>query len=98
MVYTYKERFNKKYKFPKGTSHSLKEIADITGYKLSGLKTIFDKGIGAYKTNPESVRPQVKSPEQWAFARVYASVSPGSKSSIVDASHLEKRTKRRISP
>jgi hypothetical protein len=98
MVYTYKERFNKKYKFPKGTSHSLKEIADITGYKLSGLKTIFDKGIGAFKTSSESVRPQVKSPEQWAFSRVYASVSPGSKSSIVDASHLEKRTKRRISP
>ena len=92
MVFTYKERFNKKYKFPKGTSHSLKEIADITGYKLSGLKVIFDKGIGAYKTNPESVRPQVKSPEQWAFARVYSAVM-GGKTALIDASHLEKRNK-----
>lgn len=97
MVYTYKERFNAKYKFPKGTSHSLKEIADISGYKLSGLKTIFDKGIGAYKTNPQSVRPQVKSPEQWAFARVYSAIM-GGKTAVIDASHLEKRTKRRISP
>jgi hypothetical protein len=87
MVYTYKERFNNKYKIPKGTSHSLKDISDITGYKLSGLKTIFNKGIGAYKTNPESVRPQVKSPEQWAFARVYSAVM-GGKTSVIDASHL----------
>jgi alkyl sulfatase BDS1-like metallo-beta-lactamase superfamily hydrolase len=87
MVYTYKERFNNKYKIPKGTSHSLKDISDITGYKLSGLKTIFNKGIGAYKTNPESVRPQVKSPEQWAFARVYSAVM-GGKTSVIDAPHL----------
>ena len=89
MVYTYKERFNAKYKFPKGTSHSLKDIADITGYKLSGLKTIFDKGIGAYKTNPQSVRPHVKSPEQWAYARVYSAVM-GGKTAVIDASHLKK--------
>jgi len=88
MVLTYKQRFNKKHGFDKDESHSLKEIAKITGYKLSGLQTIFDKGIGAYKTNPASVRPQVKSPEQWAFARVYAAVDPSSKASKVDASHL----------
>ena len=34
------------------------------------LAKVFERGIGAYKTNPESVRPNVKSPEQWAFARV----------------------------
>ena len=28
------------------------------------------RGIGAYKNNPASVRPSVKSPEQWAMARV----------------------------
>lgn len=31
---------------------------------------VFKRGVGAYKTNPESVRPSVSSPEQWAFARV----------------------------
>ena len=27
-------------------------------------------GIGAYKTNPQSVRPSVSSADQWAMARV----------------------------
>ena len=89
MVITYKQRFNKKYGFPKDESHSLREIAKISGYKLSGLQTIFDKGIGAYKTNPQSVRPQVKSPEQWAYARVYSAVM-GGKTAKIDASHLIK--------
>ena len=91
MVLTYKQRFNKKYGFPLNEPHSLKEISDITGYKLSGIKTIFEKGKGAYKSNPESIRPNIKSPEQWAYSRVYASVSPGSKSYNIDKSHLKKK-------
>tara|TARA_R100000278_G_scaffold15988_3_gene16345 strand:- start:9606 stop:10517 length:912 start_codon:yes stop_codon:yes gene_type:complete len=34
------------------------------------LEKVFDRGIGAYRTNKESVRPNVKSEEQWAYARV----------------------------
>lgn len=34
------------------------------------LSLVFKRGIGAYKTNPGSVRPNVTSPEQWAYARV----------------------------
>ena len=37
---------------------------------LSMLEKVFDRGVGAYKTNPGSVRPSVKSQEQWAYARV----------------------------
>ena len=90
MVLTYKNKFNIKYGFPRDESHSLKEISKITGYKLSGLQIIYDKGVGAYKTNPASVRPQVKSPEQWAMARIYSAVMCG-KASKVDASHLIKK-------
>lgn len=90
MVLTYKQQFNKKYGFKLNEPHSLEEIAKLTGYKLSGIKTIFQKGKGAYKTNPQSVRPNVKSPEQWAYARVYASVNPKSKSYQIDKSHLKK--------
>tara|TARA_R100000426_G_scaffold485_3_gene945 strand:- start:978 stop:3764 length:2787 start_codon:yes stop_codon:yes gene_type:complete len=36
------------------------------------LRAVFLRGIGAYKTNPSSVRPSVQSPEQWAYARVNA--------------------------
>jgi hypothetical protein len=90
MVLTYKQQFNKKYGFKLNEPHSLKEISDITGYKLSGIETIFLKGKGAYKNNPASVRPNVKSPEQWAYARVYASISPKSKAYKIDKSHLVK--------
>jgi len=90
MVLTYKQKFNKKYGFNKDESHSLAEISKLTGYKLSGLQTIYNKGIGAYSTSRQSVRPTVKSKEQWAFARVYSAVTPGSKASVVDASHLIK--------
>lgn len=89
MVYTYRNRFNKKYGFPPNESHSIEDIAKITGYGIGGLRTIFDKGIGAYKTNPQSVRPMVKSPEQWAYARIYSAVM-GGKASKIDASHLNK--------
>ena len=34
------------------------------------LEKVFERGVGAYKTNPDSVRPNVTSPEQWAYARV----------------------------
>jgi alkyl sulfatase BDS1-like metallo-beta-lactamase superfamily hydrolase len=90
MVVTYKNKFNKKYGFDKDEPHSLSEIAKLTGYKLSGLKTIFNKGVGAYKTNPASVRPTVSSAEQWAQARVYSAVM-GGKAAVVDASHLIKK-------
>lgn len=87
---TYKDLFNIKYKQQKGSSHSLSEISKLTGYKKSGLQTIYNKGIGAYKTNPSSVRPQVKSAEQWAMARVYASINKSSKAYQIDKSHLVK--------
>jgi hypothetical protein len=90
MVKTYKDKFNEKYGFPKGTSHSINEISKLTGYKLSGLKIIFNKGVGAFKTNPSSVRPQVKSPEQWAYARIYSAVM-GGKAAKIDETHLIKK-------
>jgi hypothetical protein len=89
MVQTYRNKFNAKYGFPKDTSHSIADVARITGYKYSGLKTIYEKGEGAYYSNPESVRATVKSPQQWAMARVYSSVM-GGKAAKIDASHLNK--------
>lgn len=37
---------------------------------LRTLTAVFERGVGAYNTNPGSVRPSVSSPEQWAYARV----------------------------
>ena len=59
MALTYKNKYNKKYGFKKDKSHSIENISKTTGYKLSGLKTIYSKGKGAFYSNPQSVRPQV---------------------------------------
>lgn len=40
--------------------------------QLSTLTKVFNRGIGAYKTNPGSVRPTVRSAEQWGYGRVRA--------------------------
>ena len=37
---------------------------------LKTLEEVMERGIGAYKTNPGSVRPNVSSPEQWGYSRV----------------------------
>lgn len=93
---TYKQDFNRKYKFkPLSTPHTLKEISELTGYELKGLKTIYKKGQGAYYSNPQSVRKHIKSDEEWAMARVYASVNPKSKSYKIDKSHLVKKSKKK---
>ena len=90
MVETYKHKFNKKYGMDKDTPHSINEISKLTGYKLAGLKIIFNKGIGAYKTNPQSVRPNVTSPEQWGMSRIYSAVM-GGKAAKIDVTHLVKK-------
>ena len=36
---------------------------------LKKLEKVFERGLGAYETNPESVRPNM-TPQQWAYARV----------------------------
>ena len=91
MGLTYKQKFNKKYGFKMDEPHSIKEISDITGYKLSGLKTIFEKGEGAFYSNRSSVRKNITNPQQWGYSRVYASVNPDSKAYQIDKIHLTKK-------
>ena len=79
-----------KYGFPKDASHSVAEISKLTGYKKSGLDTIVEKGKGAYYSNPQSVRPHIKSPQEWGVARLYSSVM-GGRASVIDKSHLIKK-------
>jgi len=50
------------------------EHGDKKGKKvtLGMLEKVFVRGVGAYRNNPSSVRPNVTGPDQWAFARVNA--------------------------
>ena len=43
MVLSYKNKFNMKYGFDKNQSHSVTEIAKITGYKKKHLDIVFSK-------------------------------------------------------
>jgi len=88
MVLTFKNKFNLKYGFDKNEPHTIEEISNLTKYDMGGLLTIYDKGRKAYFTNSKSVRPHIKTPEEWGMARVYASIYDGSKSNKVDKSHL----------
>ena len=50
------------------------------------LEAVYDRGVGAYRTNPQSVRPNVTGPEQWAMARVnsFLKIVRGSKKASHD--------------
>ena len=56
----------------KGLAAKVKEHNSKSKHKVttSMLQSVYNRGVGAYKTNPSSVRPNVSSPEQWAMARV----------------------------
>ena len=72
---TNKQRFNKKYGQPLNKPNSKKDISKLTGIPMSILDQVYDRGLGAYKSNPQSVR-NVKGVKggagAWAMARVYS--------------------------
>jgi len=68
------KEFKKLHNVPINQPLSLLEIAYLSNMPLKALQEVYNKGIGAYHTNPSSVRSMVKSAEQWAMARVYSFV------------------------
>lgn len=55
----------------KAEDHNNK-VGDVASKRTTvrTLAAVFKRGVGAYKTNPQSVRPGVTGPDQWAYARV----------------------------
>lgn len=84
---TNREEYLKRHKLPSDKSLSKKDISRISKIPISILDDVYDRGIGAYKSNPQSVRtkegkkdpsaPLSKkmSKEQWAMSRVYSFVN-----------------------
>lgn len=81
---TKRETFLKTYKVA-DRPYNLQELSAISKVPLQTLQEVYNRGIGAYKTNPQSVRlkgsfvKNVKAPmsaklskEQWAMARVFS--------------------------
>ena len=96
MVVTNKQKFNMKYKQPLNTPNGKDDIVRLTGIPKKILDEVYDRGVGAYKTNPKSVRPNVKSPEQWAMARVYSFVMKGKTYKTADKDLADKLRKKKI--
>ena len=82
---TFRNKFNLKYGFDKDESHSLYELSKITKIKFSILCDAYSRGLGAWKSNPQSVRSLDGSKrkrgyaksnrmtaEQWGYGRVYS--------------------------
>ena len=85
-----------------GLQNKVKEHNAKSKHKVTTamLEAVYRRGVGAYKTNPGSVRPNVKSPEQWAMARVnsFLRIVSGSKSpkhdkDLLPASHASSSKK-----
>lgn len=50
------DAFKKKHNVPVSQGLSLKEIANLSKMPEKAIQEVYNKGIGAYKTNPKSVR------------------------------------------
>ena len=88
MSLTWRQKFNKVFKLPLDTSHSIDDISNMTKINKSILQEAYNRGVGASKTNPESVRnkttfrkrkegyalSQRLSPEAWGMGRLYGLV------------------------
>jgi len=92
MVVSNKQKFNKKYGFPKDAPHSKAEISRLTKIPRSILDDVYDRGVGARRNNPQSVRSAntgkkiggrslkgKMSANAWAMGRVYSFImkAPG---------------------
>jgi hypothetical protein len=100
---THRLRFFRKHRLSV-RGYSLGELSKVSNVSRPILQQVYDRGIGAYKTNPTSVRMKgtfrkgVKAPyskklskEQWAMARVYSFLDGNPKHDT----DLRRKTRRR---
>ena len=53
MVKTNKQKFNEKYNQPLNKSNSKKDISKLTGIPMKILDEVYDRRLGAHRSNPE---------------------------------------------
>lgn len=110
MTLTNKNKFNIKHGKPREASNSISEIAKLSGVSKSILEDVYNRGVGAWKTNIASVRlksgkkdpsaPRSKkmTKEQWGVSRIYSFVVGGKTQKTADADlwakHLKQKSKK----
>lgn len=93
---THKHRYLKKQGLNPKESYSIDDLVKISGVKKSILQQVFNRGVGAWKNNPQSVRSRINpnkkgvpksqrmSKEQWGMARVYSFLNDGKTAKTAD--------------
>ena len=82
---THRIEFLKRHNLDTNKSYGLSALAKVSGVKRKDLQKVYNRGVGAWKTNIKSVRMKgsfeknVDAPrsakltrQQWAMARVFA--------------------------
>ncbi|MGI9555878.1 MAG: DUF5824 family protein [Cyanophyceae cyanobacterium] len=104
---TNKEKFNIKYGQDSQASNSISKIAKLSGISKSILQEVYNRGVGAWKTNPASVRTksgkkdptapisQKMSKEAWAMARVYSFITGGKTQKTTDSDLWKKHKSKK---
>lgn len=103
---THREAFFKKHGIPRDKSLSIPEISKLSGVPVAALNDVYSRGLGAAKTNPESVRVKgtfAKNPSlaavprsgrlpapMWAMARIYSFIQRGRTFKTADADIAKK--------
>ena len=106
---THKQQFLKKHGEDPSDSFSLADIAKMAKMSKRSLQQVYNRGVGAWKKNIESVRlkkdfsknPDTKKyprsarlgKEQWAMARVYSFVNKGKTYKTTDKDIAEQERK-----
>ncbi len=108
MVVTNKQKFNMKYKQPKNQANGKDDISRLTKIPMKILDEVYDRGLAAHKSNPESVRSvsgkkiggkSLKgkmSAQQWGISRIYSFVVKGPSWKKSDADLADKVRKLKI--
>jgi len=108
---TNKQKFNRKYGFKLDEPHNKKEISKLTGVSMGILDQVYDRGLGARKSNPQSVRSlsgkkvggsslkgKMSGP-QWGYSRIYSFVMGGKTQKTADSDlwkkHLKQKARRK---
>ena len=101
---TNKQKFNKRYGQPLNQSNSKKDISKLTGISMSILNNVYDRGMGAHKSSPGSVRNVKGGPggagkkmsaQQWGQARVYSFAVGGTTRRTADKDLWQKHLKNK---
>lgn len=89
MVYTNKQKFNRKYNQKLNEPNSKKDISKLTGVSMKILDDVFDRALAARINNPQSVRSlsgkkvggtSLKgkmSGAAWGYSRIYSFIVGG---------------------